>query len=102
MGRWIPAIVKTVFFAVALGIALLPVHTKEDESCHASALSIVRGKHVPEEIKDECHEEARKEMWIAALPFSAGVLALFLTGPVMKPDRVRAGTPAEEDVRSEG
>lgn len=71
--RGVPLLVVGVFFLAALVLALLPVKA-EEEDCHASSLGIMRGAKVPEELKEKCHEEASKEMVVAALPFAGGVI----------------------------
>ncbi len=81
MRRWgMPLLVIAAFFGVAFMLAQLPTEA-DKEHCHASALEIVTGKelHVPEELAHKCHEEARKEMMVAALPAAGGLISTVVT-----------------------
>ncbi|HEX2063997.1 MAG TPA: hypothetical protein VHE80_06215, partial [Acidimicrobiales bacterium] len=78
-----PAGVLIAFFGVAVGLALLPTKAHK-EDCHKSAFAIVTGAHVPEEIKHECEEAARNEMFVAAIPASAGVIGTIATVTIMR------------------
>lgn len=72
-----------LLLAAAVVIALLPVKA-EDHSCGASSFSIVTGAHVPEEIAHECHEQARTDMYVAAIPGAAGVIAAVASAGVLR------------------
>jgi hypothetical protein len=84
MRRWaVPLVVVGVLLASATVIALLPVKA-EDHSCGASSFAIVTGADVPEEHAHDCHEQARTDMYVAALPAGAGLVALVLTAAVLR------------------
>lgn len=84
MRRWaMPATVLVIFFGVAVGLTLVPTKAHK-EDCHQSAIAIVTGAHVPEEIKHECEEAARNEMFVAAIPATAGVIATVATVTIMR------------------
>ena len=97
MPRWaMPVTVLVALFGVAVGLTLLP--TKADkEECHKSSIEIVTGAEVPEELKDKCEEEAKKEMLVAVIPASAGLVALVTTVTQLKRARSETGAEQEED-----
>ncbi len=94
MRRWaMPAAVLVAFFGVAIGLTLIPTKAHK-EDCHKSAIQIVTGAHVPEEIKHECEEAARNEMFVAAIPATAGVIAAIATVTQLR--RAKSEAAAEE------
>lgn len=96
MGRYVPTIVILGMLTIGVGVTLQPVEA-DKESCHASALSIVRGAHVPEKIHEKCEEEAHKEMLIGALPFGGGVVAWILKAAILRGEDEGADDSAGDD-----
>ncbi len=72
-----------LLLAAAVVVALLPVKA-DDHSCGASSFAIVTGAEVPEEISHECHEQARTDMFVAAIPGAAGVIAAVVSAGVLR------------------
>jgi hypothetical protein len=100
MDRWgMPLLVVGVMFLAALALVLLPVKA-EEEDCHASALGIMMGAKVPEELKEKCHEEASKEMVIGALPFTGGVVTGIASLALLRSAAREEGEAEEDDKES--
>ena len=96
MGRWVPSIVIFGMLAIGVGVTLQTVEA-DKESCHANALSIVRGAHVPEHLHEKCEEEAHKEMLIGGLPFGGGVVAWILKAAILRGDDEEADDSTADD-----
>lgn len=96
MGRYVPTIVILGMLTIGVAVTLQTVEA-DKESCHASALSIVRGAHVPEKIHEKCEEEAHKEMLIGGLPFGGGVVAWILKAAILRGDDEEADDSAGDD-----
>ena len=97
MRRWgMPILVIAIMAGTALALMLLPVKA-EEEDCGKSAIAIMTGAKVHhEELKEKCHEEARKEMVFSAIPGTAALVAAVVSVALLR------GEPASEAAAEEG